>query len=315
MNRVPRGWSAVAMLERSMLWSRPSGRLILRSLRRPLAIGVTVFLIAGLPNVVLTSGHGPVFGMTTPTNAAGGWSLDFGLMGRTGDGEDGAMTRAMLTYGFTEDVQLSVSAPLVLASAAFPPARGTAMMPGSGDFEAIGAWRFHRRGTAVGTRVESTAYGGLIVPGPQKPAGMARDLKRAPGFYTAVASGIASRSHYVWGGIGYTRFAERSGDQRPDIFSYSAVWGYRPPPLRKEYPHWDWRVFLEMTGEKSGSVRRAGVEHADTSGHQILLGPTALGIYKNYAIEGGVQFPIYRDVGTGIQKETVRYAVNFSYFF
>jgi hypothetical protein len=267
------------------------------------------------PGSGFASGHGPVFGLTTPTNAKGAWAVDFGVMGRTGDGEDGAMTRAMLTYGFTEDIQLSVSAPLVFASAPFPPARGTAMMPGSGDFEAIGAWRFHRRGTAVGRRVESTAYGGLIVPGPQRPAGMAGDLQRAPGLYTAVATGVASRSHYVWAGIGYTRFAERDGDRRPDIFTYSAVWGYRPPSLRKEYPHWDWRLFVELTGERSADLRRAGVAHPGTSGHQVLLGPTALGIYRNYAIEGGVQFPVYRDVGARLQRETVRYAVNVSYFF
>lgn len=283
--------------------------------RRVIVIIATASCIAGLPPAAFTSGHGPVFGMTTPTNAAAGWSVDFGFMGRTGDGEDGAMTRAMLTYGFTEDIQLSVSAPFVLACAAFPPARGTAMMPSSGDFEAIGAWRFHRRGVAVGSRVETTAYGGVIMPGPQRPAGMARNLRRAPGFYTAVASGFASRSHYVWGGIGYTRFADRSGDQRPDILSYSAVWGYRPPPLRKEYPHWDWRLFIELTGEKAGTVRRAGVEHLDTAGHQVLLGPTALGIYKNYAIEGGVQVPVYRNVGARLQRETLRYAVNVSYFF
>ncbi|MGH9159488.1 MAG: hypothetical protein ACRD2X_05840 [Vicinamibacteraceae bacterium] len=282
---------------------------------RPLLIAAVAAAIAGLPHIASASGHGPLFGMTTPTNAAGGWALDIGLMGRTGDGDDGAMTRAMLTYGFTEDLQLSGSAPLVFASAPFSPARGTAMMPGTGDFEAIGAWRFHRQGTAVGTRVESTAYAGPIVPGPQKPAGMAGDLRRAPGVYTAIASGIASRSHYVWGGIGYTRFAERSGDRRPDIFSYSAVWGYRPPPLRKEYPHWDWRVFLELTGEKSGNLRRDGVEHQGTGGHQVLLGPTALGIYKNYEIEGGVQFPVYRDLGARLQRETIRYAVNVSYFF
>ena len=267
------------------------------------------------PGSGFASGHGPVFGLTTPTNAKGAWAVDFGVMGRTGDGEDGAMTRAMLTYGFTEDTQLSVSAPLVFASGPFPPARGTAMMPGSGDFEAIGAWRFHRRGTAVGRRVESTAYGGLIVPGPQRPAGMAGDLQRAPGLYTAVATGVASRSHYVWAGIGYTRFAERDGDRRPDIFTYSAVWGYRPPSLRKEYPHWDWRLFVELTGERSADLRRAGVAHPGTSGHQVLLGPTALGIYRNYAIEGGVQFPVYRDVGARLQRETVRYAVNVSYFF
>lgn len=286
-----------------------------RGAPRHLLIALAVAGVAGLPQATSASGHGPVFGMTTPTNAAGGWSFDFGVMGRAGEGDDGAMTRGMLTYGFTEDLQLSVSAPLVFTSGPFAPARGTAMMPGSGDFEGIGAWRFHRQGTAVGRRFESTAYAGLIVPGPQKPAGLARDLRRAPGVYTAIASGIASRSHYVWGGIGYTRFAERSGNQRPDIFSYSAVWGYRPPPLRKEYPDWDWRVFLELTGEKSGNLRRDGLEHEGTGGHQVLLGPTALGIYENYAIEGGVQFPVYRDVGARLQRETVRYAVNFSYFF
>jgi hypothetical protein len=189
------------------------------------------------------------------------------------------------------------------------------MMPGSGDFEAIGAWRFHRRGTGVGRRFESTAYAGLIMPGPQKPAGTAGDLRRAPGVYSAVATGVASRSHYVWAGIGYTRFAARGGDRRPDIFSYSAVWGYRPPALRKEYPHWDWRLFIELTGEKSGSLRRGGVELAETGGHQVLLGPTALGIYRNYAIEGGVQFPVYRDIGARLQRETIRYALNISYFF
>jgi hypothetical protein len=108
----------------------------------------------------------------------------------------------VVTYGLTEDLELSGSAPVVFASAAFSPARGTAMMPGSGDFEMIGAWRFHRQGRAVGTRVESTAYAGVVVPGPQKPPGMARDLKRAPGLYLAAASGLASRSHYVWAGVG-----------------------------------------------------------------------------------------------------------------
>jgi hypothetical protein len=144
---------------------------------------------------------------------------------------------------------------------------------------------------------------------------MAGALRRAPGVYAAVATGLASRSHYLWAGIGYTRFAEREGDRRPDIFSYSAVWGYRPPRLRKEYPHWDWRLFVELTGERSGDLRRAGVRHPGTGGHQVLLGPTALGIHKNYAIEGGVQIPVYRDVGARLQRETVRYAANVSYFF
>jgi hypothetical protein len=144
---------------------------------------------------------------------------------------------------------------------------------------------------------------------------MLGDLRRAPGVYTAIATGVASRSHYVWGGIGNLHFAQRDGDRRPNLFTYSAVWGYRPQAWRKEYPDWDWRFLVEMTGEVSNKVRRAGLAMPGTGGHQIFLGPTMLGIYKNYAIEGGVQFPVFRDVGANFQRERFRFAVNFSYFF
>ncbi len=274
-----------------------------------------VATIGSFGSTALASGHGPVFGLTTPTNGKGGWSMDLGLMGRTGRQDSGAMFRAMLGYGVTEDLQVSISAPLVFSSAPLAPARVTGMMPASGDFEGIVAWRFHRQGTAVGRRLESTAYGGIILPGPQRPAGMLRDLRKAPGVYTAIATGIASRSHYLWGGVGNVRFADSQGDRRPNVFLYSLVWGHRPPSWRKEYPQWDWRFFAEMTGENSAQVRQAGMRHAQTGGHQVFLGPSMLGIYKNYAIEAGVQFPIFREIGSRHQPERIRFAINFSYFF
>lgn len=268
-----------------------------------------------LAQAAFASGHGPVFGMTTPTNAKDGCSLDFGTMGRSGDGANGVMSRGMLSCGITQDFQLSITVPYVFSSAAFAPARTTAMMNSTPDFEGIAAWRFHREGTNIGKRFESTAYAGLIVPGPQRPPGMLGNLVRAPGFYTAIATGMASRSHYIWVGIGNAHFLQRKDDQRPNLFTYSAVWGYRPKPLRKDYPHWDWRVFAEMNGEISNRVLMRGVEMPGTGAHQIFVGPTVLGIYKKYAIEGGMQFPIFRDVGATFERERFRYAVNFSYFF
>jgi len=276
---------------------------------------VLLAALAALAESAWASGHGPVFGLTTPTNGKGGWSLDLGLMGRKGAQDTGAMLRAMLAYGITQDLQVSLSGPVVFASAPLAPGRLTGMMPGTGDFEAIGAWRFHRQGTDVGTRFETTAYGGVIVQGPQRPAGMLRDLRKAPGVYTAIATGMASRSHYHWGGVGNVRFADSEGDRRPNTFLYSFVWGFRPPPWQKEYPHWDWRFFVEVTGEDSSRVRRNGIAVPGTGGHQVFLGPTTLGIYKNYAIEGGIQFPVYRNVGALHQRESFRFAINFSYFF
>jgi hypothetical protein len=261
------------------------------------------------------SGHGPVFTLATPTNAKGGWALDLGLMGRTGVSDTGTMFRGMLSYGITQDLQVSFSAPVIFKSAPLAPGRMTSMMPGTPDFEGIAAWRFHRQGTDVGSRFESTVYGGVIVPGPQRPAGMLRNVRRSPGMWAAVSTGMASRSHYVWGGLGYGRFMESEGDRRPDLLFYSGAWGYRPTAWQKDYPHWDWRLFAELTGERSSRLRIRGVDHAGTGGHQIFLGPTTLGIYKNYAIEGGIQFPMYRDVGARHQKENFRFAINFSYFF
>ncbi|MCI0348824.1 MAG: hypothetical protein L0Z53_05305 [Acidobacteriales bacterium] len=274
-----------------------------------------LFGVMLLTGTAFASGHGPVFGMTTPTNAKGGWSLDLGVMGRSGAANEGLMSRAMLSYGVTQDVQLSFTVPYVFSSAPLAPARTTSMMSSTPDFEGIGAWRFHREGTSVGTRFETTAYAGLIVPGPQRPRGMLGNLSRAPGVYTAISSGVASRSHYAWIGVGNTHFAERNGDQRPNLFSYSAVWAYRPKAWRKDYPHWDWRFFAELTGELSNKVLMDGARMPGTGGHQIFLGPTVLGIYKNYAIEGGVQFPVFRDVGASFQREQFRYSINISYFF
>lgn len=169
-------------------------------------------LVIGMTNWAAASGHGPVFGMSTPTNAKGSWSLDLGAMSRIGTENSGIMSRLMLSYGVTEDFQLSFTAPYVFRSAPLAPSRGTSMMSATSDFEGIAAWRFHRQGTDVGTRVETTVYAGLIVPAVQRPRGMLGNLNRAPGVHTLVTSGIASRSHYIWGGVGYTHFAEDRGD-------------------------------------------------------------------------------------------------------
>lgn len=191
--------------------------------RLPVALWLVSLGSVALAPSALASGHGPVFGLATPTNPRGGWALDLGMMGRKGK-DMGTMLRGMLSYGLTEDWILSLSVPLVMQSAPLPPGRMTAMMPGTSDVEGLAAWR-------------------------------------------------------------------------------------------ADYPHWDWRFFLELTGERSSELEQAGRQVSATGAHQVFLGSTALGIYKNYAVEGGLQFPLYRRTGPRHQEEDFRFAVNFSYFF
>lgn len=256
------------------------------------------------------SGHGPVFGFATPVNSQGEWSFDLTLAGRNSVAGSQVAARGIVGYGFTPHLMLSVSAPALLSNASLPPTR----LQAGDDFESNVAWRFHHNASKVGTRFESTVFGGLVVPGPQTGAGLIGGLARAPGFNGGAVTGIASRSHYVWLGGAYTRFLERSGDRRPDVFSYSLVYGYRPASWRKEPQFWDWRLFGELTGERSGEARAGGLPIPGSTAHQVFVGPSALGIKKNYAVEFGVQLPVYRNVRPLLPQERVRFVVNVSYF-
>jgi len=265
------------------------------------------------PQLLKASGHGPVFALATPTNPKGGFSFDTSIMGRYGDGS-GTMLRAALGYGITENLKISFSGPVVFQAEPFPASRFAAFTPMGGDFEALGIWRFHRQDTGVGSRFETAAIGGLLLPGPQNSAGPTEGLHSGPGGLVGIVSGIASRSNYAWAGLTYQRYAGSDHDRRPDVLFYSAAYAYRPPSWRTD-TGWDWRIFGEMTGEKTGSIQRAGLVLANTDTHQIFVGPTTLGVYKNYAVSAGVQFPVYRDVSPVYPRERVRVAVSFSIFF
>ncbi len=101
------------------------------------------------PTPVLATGHGPVYGLATPTLGKGAWSLDMSVMYRlVGDtNEQRMMLRPMLSYGITEDVQASLTLPLPLSSssAPVPEARMMAMIPNHRDrAEAHRCARDHR---------------------------------------------------------------------------------------------------------------------------------------------------------------------------
>lgn len=274
-----------------------------------IAVALVVMTLAVLAPPVFASGHGPVFGFATPLNSQGETSFDLGVFGRTAAFGSQTSLKTMVSYGITPHLQLSAVLPAFLQQGQLP----MSMMAG-GEFQGNAAWRFQHNPNAVGRRLESTASVGIVAPGPQDSFAMFRGMRSAPGVNAWIASGMASRSHYVWLGGGTTHFAARAGDQRPNLDSASLVYGYRPPSWRADQHQWDWRVFVEMVGEHAGLVRRAGAVMSGSDANQIVLGPTVLGIFKTFAISGGVQFPVYSDLGRMFPHERMRLAVNVSYF-
>ena len=141
-----------------------------------------------------------------------------------------------------------------------------------------------------------------MVPGPQSGFKGVAHTTNVPGTMFGVVTGMASRSNYVWLGSTYTKFYEHNGDKRPDVLDYSLVYGYRPPKWRRPPDKWDWRLFGELVGERSNRFLQANVTVPNTQAHQVFLGPTALGIFHNYTVSFGAQFPIYQDVGSAFPQ-------------
>lgn len=265
-------------------------------------------IVAPLVNAA-AQGHGPVYALSTPTLRRGGWTLDVGVMGQAMDGHEMAMVRPMVSYGVTEDVQISASAPVRLrTSAGMMPARIATRMPGTSDLELGVGWRFQKRELGVGSRFESTAF--AMVEYPTEATRMG--LQTSPGLAGAVVTGYASRSGYAWIGGLYRRYvATGDAPDRPgDLTMYSAVVGYRPPAFQREYPHADWRLFVELIGEITARDVAQGSPRPASGGHRVFVGPTVLGLFGAWGVSGGPLFPVYQGLNGVQPRDRVRLAID-----
>jgi hypothetical protein len=251
-----------------------------------------------------------LFSYATPVNAEGEFSFDTGLFGRTGSEGTQFSTGSGFGYGLRPHVTLNAFLPAMFGTGNLPESRII-----SGSEWATGAsWRFLDSGRGVGRRLESTASLSAVAPGPQSATGVLGNLHRAPGVAGSLAAGMTSRSQYLWVGSGYTRFAEASHDRRPDTTSWSVAYGYRPSKLRRGVDQWDYRGFVELTGEHTGGVKTGGTILPNSSSTTVWLGPSVLGIFEEFAVEAGVQGPIIHDESDAIYgRERIRFGINLSY--
>ena len=310
----------------------------MRGSRRLGFVAVVLCLVA-VP--VWGDGHGPAFGYSTATLPSGDISIETALMWRSGV----AMIGPRLSYGATENLQLSISGPFHLNHGEHPVGRFMAMMPGNPEAEALLAWRFHHSLTGIGTRNESTLYVGMSGTTQLLPRADGPPLHRAPGYYVAAATGHVSRRYYVWAGAGYQhygRWSSGNSDHQSDSLLTSLVFAWRPPFLDMDYPKPDLRLFWETTGEQIGRARRDtasptstgsgdGHQHdvpvtptpdssgtivlPNTGGTRVFSGPTFLCTYRGIAFQTGVLFAVWRHLNGTQQPESFRFVAGVSYFF
>jgi hypothetical protein len=256
------------------------------------------------------AGHGPVFGATTPTLGRGGWSIDQAWTARCGEDGDGQqMLRTMVSFGITENLQVSASVPLAMNDGRLAGARMMSLMSSDREIEGLVGYRFQRRTIGIGGRQESTVYVGGTAPLETRRVGVGA----GPSIEVGAATGYASRAHYLWVGGGVQHFLERAGDRLGGSKLATVVYGYRPPALRTEAGKPDLRFFAEATAEDRAPDRLAGISVG--GGRTVFVGPTALLLHKAIGIEGGILFPAYQRIDSTRDAERFRVGVNVAYFF
>lgn len=257
-------------------------------------------------------GHGPVFGLATPTLPQGAWNVDATLMSPSRGSRRALMSRQTVRYGATPDLQLNLSVPVAVERLPDPPnSRVGTMMGGIGDAEASVFWRVQKTYPGVGKRFETT----LMVSGLYPVRGERGGVGVGPGAHVAAVTGYASRTVYAWGGGGYQRYFEAGGDRPGDLGYLSAVFAWRPPVFQHDYPKPDIRFFAEGLAEFAGRDEVGNASVADSGGEKIFAGPTALGLYRAWGLGVGVLFPLYQNLNGAQAKENARLALNLSYWF
>ena len=275
---------------------------------------ILAFLFLGLalvPQARAQGGHGPVFGLATPTLPQGAWNIDVTLMSAARD-DRAFMARETLRYGLTPDVQFNLSVPQLIEGIQAPlRTRIGTMMGGMGDAELSVFWRPHVQYPGVGKRFETTVIASALYPVVDERA----SISVGPGLHMAAVTGYASRTIYAWGGGGYQHYFERGGDRAGDLRYLSAVFAWRPPLFQGDYPKPDWRIFVESLAEFVGHDQVEGTKVETSGSERIFVGPTVLGLYGKWGIGAGVLFPVYqhhRDTAAG---EDARFTINLSYWF
>lgn len=262
--------------------------------------------------VARAEGHGPAFGLATPTLARGQWSSDTAVARVDAQAGDSFSVREMIGYGITEDLQALLTFPLKRPdNTAMQSIRGGSMMGEMGAVEASLQWRFHRTAPAIGARRESAILMGLSEPTDDTLGRM----QVGTSVHVAAVTGYASRTTYWWAGAGMQRYAETGGDRLGSLYYVSAVLGYRPPLFQHDYPKPDWRVFIEGLAEKTERHRMNERAMQNSGGEKVLIGPSVLGLYGSWGIEAGVLWPLVQSLNGPQSEERYRAKFVFTYWF
>lgn len=248
---------------------------------RPWATPLTAVLVIALwPGAAFA--HEPIFGVGPHTIFQGGVAAEV-----EGEFSKEAIANVYeLAYGVTHSVTITSRLPLLYLH------DGDANRFGVGDGQLRFKWRFLRI-DSLGAQDSMALVGGIKLP-TGNPRGEPPLGTGSTDWLGALTYGHEGRRWYWWTDVRYLLTTEGGGVDRGDVFFYDGAFGVRPWLLRYDQP--DLVVLAELNGRHIGAAHTANDAVPNTGGNVLTGGPAIFFTYRNYALKGGIAFPLWHSL-------------------
>jgi len=267
-----------------------------------------VFFLVMLIQINSAFAHEPIFGLGPHVIYKGGVGIEVEINGeRSSSNQETRRELAIDTeiiYGITSDLAATLVIPGILDKVG-KTATEDQSSSGFGDLSLRLKYRFWRR-DSPGTQ-DSAA----IILGGKFPTGDENEKPRLGSGSTDFLFGLAvareSRRWYYFGDFRYrlnTRDDQfKAGDK---IFADAAI-GIRP--WLTEYLEPDWVFLVEMNWETQQRNELFGQDISDSGGNLLFVSPAFFMTYRNWAVKGGVQVPVYQNLHGNQPEVDYRFAL------
>ncbi len=271
-------------------------------MNRLAVIAAVIFFVFSTSGSALA--HEPIFGLGPHTIFKGGFGLEMEFEGEKSSGagevEKERVVTSEIIYGITADLSATLAIPYILERSSTNESSGT------GDISVRTKYRFWRRD---GIGVQDSA---AVITGVKLPTGNDDKTPRlgsgSTDYLFALAVARESLKWYYFGDVRYRLNTEGGGGLHAGnaVFADLAI-GIRTRGV--EYLRPDLVVIAELNFESQDRNELFGVDIADSGGTRLFLSPSFFYTYRNWALKGGIQFPVNQDLNGNQPESDYRFSL------
>jgi hypothetical protein len=255
-----------------------------------------LFIVVIFMPVRISHAHEPIFGLGPHVIYKGGIGVEVEFEGgKASGGEEREKEYSLHTeviYGITSDLAVTLAFPYIIEKSAEKDGIER-KSSGIGDLSLRLKYRFWRH-DRPGIQDSAAVIGGIKLP-----TGDDGEIPKlgsgSTDFLFGITAARESLKWYYFGDLRYRVNTRGSGGLRKGnrFFADFSI-GVRPwPPV---YLKPDLVVLAELNWESIMRDSLDGTEVEDSGGNQLFFSPSFFLTYRNWAIKGGVQIPVYQNL-------------------